>query len=645
MLLDNLFVFKRFNKKQQQLDQHDTTKNKSNSKILNYVNSQNIFEANNLLDQNDSTARFKSRFIMNDQTNEFFDNTILRRRITETYYQSLEHNKRPRLVKKCGELNIHMDNVPKHKRRLLSDFFNTILDMKWRWHLVIFVLTFIISWFIFATIWYMIAFVHGDLNVKIQSDETIQSTNLSNLNSSLIKTDKKNPSLNYLQHAIFLIDTSIKSFSKNDQKAPLVNQTLADFVRMQAQNEQKTKTTKTPCVHGIHDFTSALLYSVETQHTIGYGLRYITEECKFAIIFLMLQSCFGIFVQGLVAGVVFAKISRPSKRKRTIIFSHNAVVSERDGKLCFMFKIGNIRTSQLSDAKLKVSMIKSRQTKEGEFIPFQSYEMKVGWGDMPEENIFFPWPKTVEHIIDENSPFYSICQSYFNGNKISENVTLTKTPVFELEECSTSIRPEDYEIVVILEGNIETTGASCHIRTSYLPQEILFGYRFVPVYPKFTDFEYLFDYSKFDQIEPVNVDLLSLNRAYYNNNEIRVYDARKENKNYQITLQNTLYNSENKLNNEKKPTSIMSILNTFKAHSIGNNDGQQENTMSTMVEENDLIRQDVNLGNRNGRFTVVPVSETKTNKVKQVAFEKIKIKHNRANSLPPIHSNSNIEKL
>jgi hypothetical protein len=51
------------------------------------------------------------------------------------------------------------------------------------------------------------------------------------------------------------------------------------------------------------------------------------------------------FVQGLVAGVVFAKLSRPNKRKRTIIFSNNAVVTERDGKLCFLIKIGNIRIS------------------------------------------------------------------------------------------------------------------------------------------------------------------------------------------------------------------------------------------------------------------------------------------------------------
>ena len=110
----------------------------------------------------------------------------------------------------------------------------------------------------------------------------------------------------------------------------------------------------------------------------------------------MIQSCFGLFMQSFVAGVVFAKISRPNKRKRTIIFSHNAVVSERDGKLCFMFKIGNIKISQLSDASVKIHMIKSRRTSEGEFIPFQSYDMKVGEDWSGNDSVFFLWPKTVE---------------------------------------------------------------------------------------------------------------------------------------------------------------------------------------------------------------------------------------------------------
>lgn len=407
-----------------------------------------------------------------------------------------------------------------------------------------------------------------------------------------------------------LIDQVSESILKNE-KIPSLNQTLGDIVRKEASKIKERQ----PCVNGIHDFTSALLYSVETQHTIGYGLRYITEECKFAIIFLMLQSCFGIFVQGLVAGVVFAKISRPNKRKRTIIFSHNAVVSERDGKLCFMFKIGNIRTSQLSDARLRVSMIKSRKTSEGEFIPFQSYDMKVGF-DWSGDNVFFPWPKTVEHIIDENSPFYDICKDYLTDDKSPDWFNFTNN--------SQQFKSEDYEIVVILEGNIETTGASCHIRTSYLPQEILFGYRFVPVYPKFTDFEYLFDYSKFNQIEPVNFDLINLNRSFMNK-ECKVYDARKEQKNYQLTMQNTNQAGDK---TSKQPASLMTVLSSFKLNS---GDGH---TISTVVDE--VETKDEKTESKNGRFTVVPVKEPKT----KVFSEKNKIglKHTRTSSLPPIKS-------
>ena len=43
----------------------------------------------------------------------------------------------------------------------------------------------------------------------------------------------------------------------------------------------------------MHDFTSAILFSIETQHTIGYGSRYTTEECAGAVFVMMIQSIFG----------------------------------------------------------------------------------------------------------------------------------------------------------------------------------------------------------------------------------------------------------------------------------------------------------------------------------------------------------------
>ena len=44
-----------------------------------------------------------------------------------------------------------------------------------------------------------------------------------------------------------------------------------------------------PCVDDVADFTSAMLFSIETQHTIGYGGRAIRTECPHAIILLMVQ--------------------------------------------------------------------------------------------------------------------------------------------------------------------------------------------------------------------------------------------------------------------------------------------------------------------------------------------------------------------
>ena len=55
--------------------------------------------------------------------------TVEKRSYGETFYKSLAINKRPRLVKKCGELNIHMENVAKHKRRLFKDLFNTVIGI------------------------------------------------------------------------------------------------------------------------------------------------------------------------------------------------------------------------------------------------------------------------------------------------------------------------------------------------------------------------------------------------------------------------------------------------------------------------------------------------------------------------------------
>ena len=52
-----------------------------------------------------------------------------------------------------------------------------------------------------------------------------------------------------------------------------------------------------PCVGNIHGFASTFLFSIETQHTIGYGYRYTTEECPEGIFIMCIQSIIGVMIQ------------------------------------------------------------------------------------------------------------------------------------------------------------------------------------------------------------------------------------------------------------------------------------------------------------------------------------------------------------
>lgn len=57
-------------------------------------------------------------------------------------------------------------------------------------------------------------------------------------------------------------------------------------------------------------------------------------------------------------------------------------------------------------------------------------------------------------------------------------------------------------------GVVETTGITMQARTSYTPEEILWGRRFVPIVSE-EDGRYCVDYSKFGNTVPVRMPLLS----------------------------------------------------------------------------------------------------------------------------------------
>ncbi|XP_053547144.1 G protein-activated inward rectifier potassium channel 4 [Bombina bombina] len=209
-----------------------------------------------------------------------------------------------------------------------------------------------------------------------------------------------------------------------------------------------------PCVENLNGFVSAFLFSIETETTIGYGYRVITEKCPEGIVLLLIQAILGSIVNALMVGCMFVKISQPKKRAETLMFSNNAVISLRDEKLCLMFRVGDLRSSHIVEASIRAKLIKSKQTKEGEFIPLNQTDINVGF-DTGDDRLFLVSPLIISHEINEKSPFWEMSQA--------------------------QLEAEDFEIVVILEGMVEATGMTCQARSSYVNREVLWGHRFTPV--------------------------------------------------------------------------------------------------------------------------------------------------------------------
>lgn len=303
-----------------------------------------------------------------------------------------------RYVQKDGKCNVHHGNV-RETYRYLTDIFTTLVDLKWRFNLFIFVLVYTVTWLFFGFMWWLIAYLRGDL----------------------------------------------------------------DHI---GENQW------TPCVNNLNGFVSAFLFSIETETTIGYGYRVITDKCPEGILLLLIQSVLGSIVNAFMVGCMFVKISQPKKRAETLVFSTHAVISMRDGRLCLMFRVGDLRNSHIVEASIRAKLIKSKQTKEGEFIPLNQTDMNVGY-NTGDDRLFLVSPLIICHEINQHSPFWDISQAH--------------------------LAKEELEIVVILEGMVEATGMTCQARSSYVSSEIKWGYRFTPVLTLEDGF-YEVDYNSFHEI-------------------------------------------------------------------------------------------------------------------------------------------------
>ena len=105
-------------------------------------------------------------------------------------------------------------------------------------------------------------------------------------------------------------------------------------------------------------------------------------------------------------------------------------------------------------------------------------------------------PLVIIHIIDENSPLFHI------------------TPE--------KLQQEEFEIVVVLDGMVEATGLNTQPKSSYLNNEILWGYDFENVLEENQHSKgfYWVDFSKLDRVKKVAMPSCSP-KEYYQQLKLR----------------------------------------------------------------------------------------------------------------------------
>jgi inward rectifier potassium channel len=188
-------------------------------------------------------------------------------------------------------------------------------------------------------------------------------------------------------------------------------------------------------------FWRAFFFSVETIGTVGYG-NFVPNNFP-AHIVMTAESLVGLLMFALGTGILFSRFSRPTA---ALMFSTRAVVSPYRGRQAFMFRVTNARSNQLVELEAKVL-----------FSRIEGAHRKYDQLTLERSRVtFFPLSWTVVHPIDDKSPMLGMTAADFMAN--------------------------DAEVMILLTGTDETFSTVVHGRSSYKPDEILFGHRFVNLY-------------------------------------------------------------------------------------------------------------------------------------------------------------------
>lgn len=214
-------------------------------------------------------------------------------------------------------------------------------------------------------------------------------------------------------------------------------------------------------------FSDAYFFSVQTLATIGYGK--LVPVTLPAHILVTIESFCGLIGVAMATGLMFSKFSRPTSR---VLWSQQMVVATMDGVPSLMFRVANARGNQVVEATMRLGMLRSEVTPEGQQIR-RMVDMKLVRATSPV--FMLSW--LAVHPITPESPFYG--------------------------QSAETMRPGRVEVYASLVGLDATFSQTIHARHSWIIDEIKWNERFADIIGPLPDGTSGVDYTKFHQTVPL----------------------------------------------------------------------------------------------------------------------------------------------
>lgn len=186
----------------------------------------------------------------------------------------------------------------------------------------------------------------------------------------------------------------------------------------------------------------AFFFSVETMATIGFGAMH--PATLYAHLLVTAEALLGILFVPLATGLIIAKFTLPTAR---VLFSRNMVVSNVDGVPTLMFRLANIRTNQIIEARINLTLARTETTREGLRLR-RMLDLPLQRSTNPQ----FALSWTVMHPIGPESPCGGM--------------------------TATAWHDEDIAIIAVVTGLDATTSTTVHARHVYHGADIRFGHAF-----------------------------------------------------------------------------------------------------------------------------------------------------------------------